>query len=172
LTWASVSGAAGYRVLLVGTSQTTVIGTLGAAATTATITGLSAGTTATFKIEAFSGTTVADSASATVSLPAPAPPPAQTILTAPQVTGVAASPTSVQLSWGAVAGARGYSIYWWNGFRAVLIGTVAANVTSVRLTGVAPGSTSQLLVEAFAGNAFADSAWISISTPSRRSLGG
>jgi hypothetical protein len=168
LTWTSVSGATGYRVLLVGTSQTTVIGTLGAAATSATITGLTAGTTATFKIEAFSGTTVADSASATVSLPAPV----QSTLTAPQVTGVADSPTSIHLSWGAVARAQGYNIYWWNGFRAVLIGTVAANVTSVRVTGIPPGSISQVLVEAFAGNTFADSAWISVATPSRRSLGG
>jgi hypothetical protein len=129
---------------------------------------LTAGSTVTFKVEAFSGTTVADSASVTLTLPAP---PSATTLTAPQVIGTAASSTSVSLSWNAVTGAQGYRIYWWNGFRAVLIGTVAASTTRVTVVGVLPGSTSQLLVQAFAGNAIANSQWITVAT-SRRTLRG
>jgi hypothetical protein len=149
-------------------TTTSVIGTLASTATSATVSNLTAGSTVTFKVEAFSGTMVADSTSVTVTLPTLPP---TTTLTAPQVTGTAASSTSISLSWNAVTGAQGYRIYWWNGFRAVLIGTVGASTTSVTVVGVLPGSTSQLLVQAFAGNAVANSQWLTITT-SRRALRG
>jgi hypothetical protein len=170
LTWTGSSGAAGYRIVEVFGTTSTVIGTVASTATSATVTNLTAGSTVTFKVEAFSGTTVADSLSVSLTLPAPASPPATT-LTAPQVTAAAASSTSIALSWNAVAGAQGYRIYYWNGFRAVLIGTLSATRTSATVIGLFPGSTSQLLVQAYAGTTVANSAWITVSTPTRTTRG-
>jgi hypothetical protein len=168
ISWTGSAGAGGYRIVEVFGSTASVIGTLGSSATSATISNLTAGSTVTFKVEAFSGTTVADSPSVSLTLPTPPP---TTTLAAPQVTGSAASSTTISLSWNSVTGAQGYRLYWWNGFRAVLIGTVGASTTSVTVVGVLPGSTSQLLVQAFAGNAVANSQWITVATP-RRTVGG
>jgi subtilase family serine protease len=166
LTWTSVTGASGYSVLIVDptTGLTTSIGSVGPTTTSATVTGLTAGSSVTFEIEAFTSTQVADSTPVLVSLPAPPP---QATLTAPQVTATAVSSTSVALSWGAVTGAQGYRIYYWNGYRAVLIGTVSASTTSVTVVGLYPGSTNQLLVQAYSGSSVANSDWITITTPYR-----
>jgi hypothetical protein len=66
-----------------------------------------------------------------------------------------------------VTGAQGYRIYLWNGFRVVYLGAVGSSTTSVQITGLIPGSTSQFLVEAFGGGMVADSAWVSVTTPRR-----
>lgn len=159
LSWTGVSGAAGYRIFLIENGQISLLGTVGSGTTAVTITQLTPGIKESFQVEAFSGSTVADSAVVSVTMPA-----AQT-LTSPQVTATVLSPTSAQLSWGTVSGAQGYRVYWWNGFRAVLLGTFGASTTSVQITGLLRGSTSQFLVEAFGGGMVADSAWISVSTP-------
>ncbi|HEY2412385.1 MAG TPA: hypothetical protein VGI40_09095 [Pirellulaceae bacterium] len=166
LTWSPVAGVSGYRVLIVNptTGVASSIGSVSATVTSTTVTGLTVGSNVTFEIEAFSSTQKADSAPVLVTLPAPPP---QATLAAPQVTAVAVSSTSVALSWGAVAGAQGYRIYYWNGFRAVLIGTVSSSKTSVTVVGLIPGSTSQLLVQAYSGTTVANSDWISVTTPSR-----
>jgi hypothetical protein len=166
VTWTGVTGASGYRVLLVTGGTTTTVATVASTATSATITGLTAGSNVTFKVEAFSGTTVADSASASVLLPAPTSPPTTT-LTAPQVIASAVSSTSISLSWNAIAAAQAYRIYYWNGFRAVLLGTVGASTTKVTVVGVSPGSTTQFLVQAYSSTAVANSAWVGVTTPSR-----
>ena len=75
------------------------------------------------------------------------------------------SSTVAQLSWNSVVGAQGYRIYWWNGFRVIYLGSVGAAATSVRITNLAPGSTSQFLVEAYGGGMVADSTWVSVTTP-------
>jgi hypothetical protein len=162
LSWTGVSGATGYRIFLTDSGgQTTSIGSVSASATSVIVSGLTAGAKESFKVEAFNNTAVADSVSVSVTMPA------QTTLAAPQVMAIATSSTTAQLSWGAVSGAQGYRIYWWNGFRTVLLGTFGASTTSVGITGLSPGSTSQFLVEAFSGRAVADSAWISVTTPAR-----
>jgi hypothetical protein len=164
ITWTGSTGATGYRIMEFIGGTYTSLGAVAATASSATVTNLTAGSTVTFKVEAYSGTTIADSAAVSVTLLAPPAPP-QTTLTAPQVTAAAASSTSAALSWGAVAGAQGYRIYWWNGYRAVLIGTVSASRTSVTVTGLYPGSTSQFLVQAYAGTTVANSSWVSVTTP-------
>src|SRR5205823_11135113 len=93
LTWSSVSGASGYRILEVNGTQTTVVGTVASTATTATITGLTAGATYTFKVEAYNSTTTADSAAVSVTLPTTS----SSTLAAPQNVKIAAlSSTSAQ----------------------------------------------------------------------------
>jgi hypothetical protein len=159
LTWKTVTGSSGYRVFLVNGSQSTLLGTLGASATSATITRLAAGSTDSFRVEAFSGATVADSAVVSVTLPTPQQ------LSAPQVKAVATSNSTVNLSWNAVTGAQGYRVYLWNGWRAVWLGTVDASTTSVDVVGLRPGSRPQFLVEAFNATSWADSAWVSITLP-------
>ena len=78
---------------------------------------------------------------------------------------------ATQLSWNAVTGAQSYRIYWWNGFRAVLIGSISSSRTSVTITGLNPGSTNQFLVEAVGNGQVADSAWVSLAQPSRTVTG-
>ena len=168
LTWNSVTGAAGYRIYLMNGSQSTLLGSVGASRISATITGLTAGTTESFRVEAFNSAGVADSAIVTVSLPSNAvtpPPQSQPPAAAPVATITAISSNAVQISWGSVAGALGYKIYWWNGTQAVLLGSVGASATSVRVTGLAAGSTSRFMVESFDGNGVADSAWVNVTTP-------
>src|SRR5205807_724561 len=109
LTWNSVSGASGYRVYQISGTTKTLLGTLSSTATSATITGLTAGSTDSFKVEAYNSTAIADSAVVTVTLPS------SSKVTAPVVTAKATSTTTAQLSWSAVSGATGYRIYIWNG---------------------------------------------------------
>lgn len=167
LSWNSVVGAAGYRIYYVSGSQSTLLSTVSSSTTSVKVTGLTPGTTASFRVEAYSGSVVADSSVVSVVMPS------QQQLAVPQVTATALSSTSVQLSWGSVAGAAGFNIYWWNGFQAVLIGTLAGSATSARVTGLAPGTLNQFVVEAFSGSVFADSAWVAAITPySTRYRGG
>jgi hypothetical protein len=121
------------------------------------ITGLAAGSTDSFLVEAYNSTAVADSAVVTVTLPG--------ALAAPQVTAVATSSTTAVLSWNAVSGAQGYRIYMWNGYQAVLLGTFSSATTSVQVTNLTPGTTAQFVVEAYNSTAVADSNWVSVTLP-------
>jgi hypothetical protein len=175
LTWQAVTGAAGYRIFLINGSQSTLLGTVASSQTSVRITGLSPGANESFKVEAFSGTAVADSAAVSVTMPSPtvAQPPQSGPQSpaAPQVTITALNSSTVALAWGSVSGAQGYRIYWWNGTQAVLLGTVGSSTTSVRVSGLTGGMTARFMVEAFNGSAVADSAWATITTPTRaRSL--
>ena len=165
ISWSSVSGAQGYRIYLQSGSQAVLLGSVGTSATSASVTGLTSGTTFSLRVEAYSGTTVADSNWVSVAMPA------QATLTAPKVTATALSSNSVRLNWGSVAGADGYDIYWWNGFQAVYLGTAGASATSIRVTGLAAGTTNSFLVEAFNSTSVADSNWVDVTTPARRSFG-
>jgi hypothetical protein len=165
LSWTAASGAAGYRIFLIENGQTTLLGSVSASTTSVTITQLRAGATEGFKVEAFSGSTVADSNVVSIQMPN------QPTLTAPQVIATVLSSTSVRLTWNPVAGAQGYGIYLWNGFRVIYLGAVGSSTTSVRVTGLLPGATTQLLVEAFGGGLVADSAWLTITTPTTSTAG-
>jgi hypothetical protein len=168
LSWSGVAAATGYRIYQMSGTQATLLGTVAAATTSVKITGLTPGATQSFRVEAFQGTAVADSAVVSVTMPA------QQSLAAPQVTAVAISSSAVQLSWSAVSGAQGFNIYWWNGFQAVLIGSVGASSTSVTVTGLTGGTLNRFVVEAFNGSVVADSAWavVALPTPTRPRGGG
>jgi hypothetical protein len=124
---------------------------------------LSPGSTYTFVVEAFSGTTTADSNAVSVTTPTP-PPPQQ--LGSPQLTAIATSSTTAQLNWSAVSGATGYRIYWKSGGQVFLLGTVGSKTTSVKIVNLPPGSSSQFLIKAFNRSAVGDSAWVTVTTPS------
>lgn len=159
ISWSSVPGAQGYRVFLVDQSQSTLVDTVGASATSLTVTDLKAGTSESFRVEAYSGSTVADSNLVTVIMPKPSP------LTAPTATSTALSATQVSLSWNSVAGAEGYRIFMWDGARSVLLGTVGASTTSVRVSNLTGGSTVSFLIQAYQGVTVADSNWTTVTTP-------
>src|SRR5262249_10640479 len=89
-----------------------------------------------------------------------------TAIAAPQnFTGSAASTTTAQLSWSPSAGATGYSVYWYNGSQAQLIGNVAASTTSVTITGLTAGTTNQFYVAAFNATSSSATAWIAVTQP-------
>jgi hypothetical protein len=159
LQWSAVTGASGYRILMVNGTQTTVMGSVSSSTTSVTVMGLTAGSTVSFKIEAYNSTAVADSAVVTVTLPA------SSTLTVPKVTATATSSTTAQLSWGAVSGTQGYRIYAWNGYYATLLGTVSNTTTSVQITNLLAGKTYRFMVEAYNSTSYADSVWLSLTMP-------
>ena len=165
LSWNAVSGSPqGYKVYETIGSQTTLVATLGATTTSYQATGLTAGSTVSFKVQAYNANSSADSNVVKVTMPTLTPPPT---LTAPQVTTTVLSSTSALLSWNTVSGAQGYRIYWLNGNQQVLLGTVGSSATGVQIVGLTPGSTAKFMVEAFNGITIADSVWVSVTTPSR-----
>jgi hypothetical protein len=151
LTWNQVDGAAGYRVFLINGTRKTLLATLGEGVTTSTINGLAAGTTVSFRVEAFRGSKIADSALASVTLNRPS-------LAVPVVTiqAVNGNISVVQLSWNAVNGAKGYRIYYVNSRGArVLLSTLDATKLTSKISGL-PAHT-QFIVEAFSGSVVAAS---------------
>jgi hypothetical protein len=166
LNWNAVSGAQGYRIYWWNGSQPVLLATLAASTASVQITGLNAGTTSYFRVEAFNSTQVADSAWVGITTASTQK------LTAPQVGVTSVSPNSVVLSWNYQPAALGYRIYWWNGRQAVLLGTVGGSTNSVQITGLSPGTTNYFLVEAFNNSQVADSQWIGVVTPWARAAAG
>jgi hypothetical protein len=165
LSWGAVSGVQGYKVFEVIGGQNVLLGSVSSTVTSANVTGLAAGSTDSFVIEAYNSTTTADSNAASVTLPAPPPPQS---LGSPQLSAKATSSTTAQLTWTAVPGAQGYRIFWTNGSQVYLLGTVGSGTRSVQIINLQPGSTSKFLVEAFNGTAVGNSAWVSVTTPAAR----
>ncbi len=143
LSWGAVSGAQGYNVFEVIGGQKVLLGAVSSSATSVNVVNLSPGSTYTFVVEAFSGTTTADSSPVSVTTPTP-PPPQQ--LGSPQLTAIATSSTTAQLNWTAVSGAAGYRIFWRSGGQIFFLGTVGSKTTSVKIVNLTPGSTSQFLI--------------------------
>ena len=155
LSWGSVSQALGYRVYEINGSQSTLLGTLGASATSFTVTGLNPASTNSFKVEAFNGSVIADSSIVSATQP----------LDVPNVTATTPSSTTAQLSWGSVSQALGYRVYEINGSQSTLIGTLGSSATSFTVTGLNPASTNSFVVEAFNGSVTADSSTVSATQP-------
>jgi hypothetical protein len=125
---------------------------------------LPSGATASIVVRALSSTFLpgfADSAAFNVAIPA--------ALQAPTgVTATVLSPTSARISWGPVTGADlGFQVFQ-KGSPNILIGTTAAGVTTVIATGLTPGTTDQIFVQADSSflTAFqANSALVSVIMP-------
>jgi hypothetical protein len=156
LSWNAVSGAQGYRVFWWNGSQAVQIGSYGSSTTSVQISNLAPNSTSYFKVEAYSGSQVADSAWVGITTHS---------LAAPQASVWATSRTTATLAWTPVSGAQGYRIFWWNGSQAVQIGSFGASTTSVNITNLTPGRIAYFKVEAYAGNQVADSAWVSEFNP-------
>jgi hypothetical protein len=165
LSWGAVSGAQGYNVFEVIGGQNFLLGSVSSSTTSVNVIHLSPGGTYTFVVEAFNGTTTADSNPVSVTTPTPPPPQA---LGSPTLTATPTSSTTALLKWTAVSGAQGYRIFWQFEGQVFYLGTVGSKTTSVKIVNLPPGSTSQFLVEAFNGTAVGDSAWVSVTTPAER----
>ena len=88
----------------------------------------------------------------------PKPPPATPIVSSPNVTAEALSPTTAQLSWNAVSGSpQGYRIYETIVLQTSLVATVDASTTSYHATGLTAGSNVSFKVQAFNATSVADS---------------
>lgn len=163
LSWSSVSTAVGYRVYQVDNGTRVLVGTkTGRSSTSLTVSGLTAGSTHSYQVEAYNGSSVADSSIVSVTLPA-----SSSSLAAPQVTATALSTSAISLSWTTSSSATGYRIYYWNGSRAVLLGTVSSSTSSVRVTGLSAATKYQFVVQAYSATDYANSAWVSATTKSR-----
>src|SRR5262249_55064424 len=155
-SWGTDGQAAGYKVFQVNGTQTTLITTLGSSATSYQVTGRTPGNSPSFYVQAYKGSVTANSATVSVTLP----------LAKPTVKASAASPTAVNLSWGAVAQASGYKVYRVNGTQTTLVATLASSTTSYQVTGLTPGPTVSFYVQAYNGSVIANSATVSVTLPS------
>jgi hypothetical protein len=155
LTWGGVQGALAYRVYRINGTQSVLLTALPGLSRTYTVNGLWPSATYSFKVEAYSGPVIADSAVVSVTQP----------LAAPQLTASALSPTSAQLSWGGVKGALAYRVYQINGTQKVLLTALPGMSRTFTVNGLTPSSTSSFMVEAYAGSIVADSAVIAVIQP-------
>jgi subtilase family serine protease len=160
VSWNATSGATGYIVYEWNGIQGVPVANVAAGTTSVDVGGQSAGTTEYFYVTAYNSTSSASSNWVSVVMPTP---PAVSAPT--NVTASATSSTTGTLSWGASANATGYAIYYWNGFRSVLLGTVGSGTTSVMIQGLSSGSTNYFSVVAYNGTSTAASNWVAITTP-------
>ena len=164
LTWSVSTGADGYRLYQVSGSTSTLIASYAAATTSAMVSGLSAGTTYTFRLDAYnaSGTASATTQVATLA--------AASIAAPANVTIKVLSKTSVQVSWTASSGATGYAVLWSDGTTTKQLASVNARTTSVKFTGLKAGSTSSFAVKASNATSSATSPWVSVTLPAAVAL--
>jgi len=165
LTWTASTGASGYYLYNTTGGGSTLVASLTATATTATVSGLSAGTTYSFRLDAYNstGTTSVTTQVTTLS--------SSSSLAAPtNVTARAVTATSVQLSWTRVAGATSYAILWSNGTTTQNIGTVNSRTTSVTVTGLQPGTTNSFAVRAANATGTATSGFVTVILPAAAPL--
>ena len=139
VSWNATAGATGYIVYEWNGVQAVQVANVGANSTSVDISGQSPNTTEYFYVTAYNATSSASSAWVSVVMPAAA-------AVAPPANVAAAATSTSTGSFPGVrsAGATGYAIYYWNGFQAVLLGTVSSGTTSVTIQGLAAGSTTYL----------------------------
>lgn len=164
ITWTASSGATSYNVYMVSGSTHVLLGTvLGVNATRFNATGLTPGSTVSFMVEAVGAAgAVADSNVVSLTLPSQS-----STLSSPNLTIMALNSSNVLLNWNTISGAQGYRIFVMIGNQAVLLGIVSARYTNVIVTGLPPGQPTKFMVEAFNSTSIGDSAWVTVTTPSR-----
>jgi hypothetical protein len=165
VSWNATPGASGYIVYEWNGVQALQVATVGANTTSVDISGQSPSATEYFYVTGYNATSSASSGWVSVVMPA-----AAAIASPSNLTAAATSSTTGILSWGASAGASGYAIYYWNGFQAVLLGTVGNGTTSVTIQGLAAGSTTDFAVVAYSSTSSAASNWVSITTPASSAI--
>ncbi len=169
VSWTASAGATGYLVFEKVGNQSVQVASVGAGTTSVSISGQTAGATESFYVTAYNATSSASTGWVSVVMPKAA------ALAAPtNVTAKAMSATTGTLSWSASTGATSYAIYYWNGRQAVYLGTVSSSTTSVTISGLPAGSTTDLAVVAINSTSSVASAWVGLTTPASnasRSLG-
>ena len=160
ISWNAVANATGYKVFEVAGGKTTQVATV-TSGTSASITGLTAGSTVSFYVTAYNATSTANSATVSVTLPSAA---TGTLSAPTNVTATATSSTTGTVAWTGSTGATGYEVYYWNGFRSVLLGTFNSSTTSVTIQGMSAGSTYYFYVAAYNNTKVAASDWVALTT--------
>jgi hypothetical protein len=145
ITWGDVANESGYRVLQWDGTKGVTVATVAADTTTNTITGLTGDRTVWFSVEAFDGTSTADSAWGTLDLPT------EPLTAASGLKTTAVSQTEVDLSWTDAQGETGYHILQWDQAtnKADVIANVAAGEHTAAVTGLTPGTAYYFSVEAY-----------------------
>jgi hypothetical protein len=143
LSWGAVSGATGYLVDEWINGAWKQIGSFGSGVTGDAVTGLSPGVTYCFDVAAYdsAGASWANYRSVTTLVGGP---PA-----APSFTATPVSGTQINLSWGAVSGAKGYLVDEWINGAWKQIGSFGSGVTGDAVTGLSPGTTYYFDVAAY-----------------------
>jgi len=159
LSWGASTGASGYRLYQVSGSTATQIASYSASTTSATVSGLTAGTTYTFRLDAYN---TAGSASATTQVATQA---AASIAAPTNVTVTVLSKTSVQVSWTGSSGARGYYVLLSNGTTTQQVASVGSQTTSTRITRLQAGTAYSFAVTAYSRTSSATSPWTSVTLP-------
>jgi hypothetical protein len=160
ISWNATAGATGYYVYEWNGAQAVQVASVGANSISADISGQSPGSTEYFYVTAYNATSSASSGWVSVVMPA-----SPAVAPPPNLSASATSTSAGTLSWGASSGATGYAIYYWNGFWAVLLGTVNSGTRSVTIQGLAAGSTTYFAVVAFNNTSSAASNWVALTTP-------
>jgi fibronectin type 3 domain-containing protein len=159
LSWSSSPRADGYRVYRWDdTGKWIVAATLGAGTTSWTASGLSAGQTYYFYVEAFNKYGTAKTAFTTITTKPPPPIPGSFTVTA-------ISDTQARLSWSPSAGTDGYRVYQWNGSAWVKLTALGAGATSYTVSGLTPNWTYYFYVESFNVNGSAPTDFQSVTMP-------
>ena len=141
LSWTAVAGAEGYSVEKLDGSKWSAIGTT--AATTYTVTNLNANSSAQFRVVAYyksGANTVYGIASSPVTA-------TTTITKTDKVTATVAGSDSVKVTWSAVAGATGYTVFYSTNNKSWK--SVAATKTDVTLTKLSPNTKYYIKVQAY-----------------------
>jgi hypothetical protein len=166
--WTNGTGIVGYRIFMWDGAKAVQVGTTTTSVPAFTASGLTAGTTYYFYVQAYNATNVVstDWISATTSA---------TSITAPtNLKATAVNAGTIGLSWKDSVGENGYRVYQWNGSSVtspVLVATLAANTTGYQATGLVPGQTYYYYVQAFNATATANTGWVSASTTVAAPLG-
>jgi hypothetical protein len=166
VSWTAVSNATGYRVYKIVNGTTSLAATVsgpGTGTQSTTASGLTAGSTVSFFVQAYNATSTANSGSVSVTLPS-----STTVGTPTNVKAVATSSTTGTISWGAAANATGYRVYYWNGSRWVSLGSVSASTLSVSITGMSRGTTYLFYVQAYNATSTSTPVYVSLTTPAAR----
>jgi hypothetical protein len=162
VTWSPVANETGYTVLLWNGAQAVPLSTVGANATSATVSGLPAGQQVWLRVEAFNAASHVDSVWQSVKLPATA------AAGAPTLTAKVASPTEIDLHW--TAGhttPTGFNILEWNGTSAVTIATLGAGKRNYAVTGLSPATRYYFSLEVIHATGSATTDWVAATTPRR-----
>ena len=141
LSWTAVAGAEGYCVEKLDGSKWSAIGTT--AATTYTVSNLNADSSAQFRVVAYyksGANTVYGIASAPVTA-------TTTITKTDKVTATVAGSNSVKVTWSAVAGATGYTVFYSTNNKSWK--SVAATKTNATLTKLSPNTKYYIKVQAY-----------------------
>ncbi len=162
LAWNNAAGATGYRIYSWDGTRSILLGATTPNVPSFTVSNLAPGVGYYFYVQAFNNTNTANSdwVQATTNAAGISPPAS--------VKANVLGPSTIALSWSDGANETGYRIYRWDGNSGTaptVIASLAVNTTGYQVLGLLPGRTYQFYVQAFNATAFANSIWVTASTP-------